>query len=240
MNMKKFSLHPQHILVIGFLILSFLFLGGVVFGVGRSDAVGGNPTNYGNSTTSGHPSATSGGRTTQFGRPSGTPGRQGLNRLTEARLRACQARENTITQRTTHLLNLVTTMESKFDSIAKAVEDYYITKVVSSGKTVATYDSLIADIQTKNTAVQTAVTAAQTDGAGFTCTGDDPKGQLIQFRTDMLVVINALQDYRISIKNLIVAVRSVTGTTEEANPGTSGKPSTTPRSSETGSQGGNQ
>ena len=238
--MKRSLLHPQHVFVVGFLVFAFLFLGGDVFAVGRPSTVGGNPTNYGAPTTSGQPSTTPGRQpTTQFGRPSGTPGQQGLIRLTDARLRACQAREKTIRQRTTHLMDLVTIMESKFDGIAKAVEDYYTTTVIPSGKTVADYSTLASDIDTKKTAVAAAVTAAQTDGTGFICTGNDPKGQLTQFRTDMITVINALQDYRTAIKNLIVAVRSVTGTTEEANPGTSGKPSISPIPSTTGGQGGN-
>lgn len=133
------------------------------------------------------------------------------NRLTQARLRACQAKENAIRNRAKHLGDLATTMEKTFDAIAKRVEDYYTTKVVPSGKTVAGYDSLVGDIATKKTAVQTALTKAQTDAEGFACDSTDPKGQLTQFREDMQAVKSALKDYRTSIKNLIVAVRSVTG-----------------------------
>lgn len=218
MKAKNASHSPQLFLATGFLIMSFLFLGGVVFGVGKPAAVG-NPT------ISGPPS------TTSSGRPSGTPGQ---GQLTAGSLRACQARESAITQRTTHLIELVTTMESKFDDIAKRTEDYYTTKVVPSGKTVANYTTLVSDIETKKAAVATAVTTAQTDGTGFTCTGNDPKGQLTQFRIDMQNVIKALKDYRTSIKNLIVAVHSVTGETERTTPETSGKPSITPKATQSG------
>ncbi len=108
-------------------------------------------------------------------------------------------------------------MEEKFDVIAKRVEDYYTSKVVPSGKTVANYASLVADIQTKKGAVQTALTQAQTNAASFACTSDDPKGQMTQFKDDMRTVKAALKDYRTSIKNLIVAVRSVTGEAERSN-----------------------
>ncbi|MBI4990593.1 hypothetical protein HZB96_00695 [Candidatus Gottesmanbacteria bacterium] len=84
------------------------------------------------------------------------------NRLTEGKLRACQAREKTIQQRINHLVELVTRMESKFDDIAKRTEDFYTAKVVPRGKTVANYDALVADIQTKKTAVQAAPGKPQT------------------------------------------------------------------------------
>lgn len=145
-------------------------------------------------------------------------------RLTEAKLRACQARENAIKKRSEHLGKLASTMEKKFTAIAQRVEEYYTTKAVPGGKTIANYDSLVSDIQTKKTAVQTALTQAQTDAGGFSCTGDNPKGQLTQFKGGMKAVIKALKDYRTSIKNLIVAVRSVTGTTERTKPSASPGP----------------
>lgn len=143
---------------------------------------------------------------------------QAQSRLTDAKLKACQARENAIKNRATHLVDLVTTMESKFDAIATRVEDYYTSKVVPSGKTVANYDTLVSDIQTKKTAVQTAVTTSQTNSS-FDCKSANPKEQMTQFRTDMQGVRTALKEYRTSIKDLIVAVHSVTGTTESENAG---------------------
>ncbi len=132
--------------------------------------------------------------------------------------RACQTRENAIKTRSTHLVNLVTTMESKFDAIATRVEDYYANKVAPSGKTVSNYNTLVSDIQTKKTAIQTALTTAQNDATSFTCTSTNPKGQLTQFRDDMQAVKSVLKDYRTSIKNLIVAVHSVTGTENSESP----------------------
>lgn len=142
------------------------------------------------------------------GRPATTK-RPVQNRLTEGKLRACQAKEKAIQQRINHLAELVTGMESKFDNIAKRTEDFYTTKIVPSGKTVANYDALVADIQTKKAEVQTALTKAQKNTNGFSCNGIAPKSQLSQFRTDMQSVIRALKDYRTAIKNLIVAVHSV-------------------------------
>ena len=150
-------------------------------------------------------------------------------RLTEAKLKACQAREKAIKKRTEQLMKLATTMQEKFDAIAERVKEYYTSKVVPSGKTVANYDSLVADIQFKKEAVQTVLVTAQENAGSFACDGNDPKGQLAQFKDDMRAVKSALKDYRTSIKNLIVAVRSVIGTTERNNP-------TSPKPTETGGE----
>jgi hypothetical protein len=113
-------------------------------------------------------------------------------------------------------------MEEKFDSIAKRVEDYYNSKVVPGGKTVADYVSLVTNINTNKTVVQTALTKTQNDANSFDCTGN-PKDQLMRFREDMQSVKKALKDYRTSIKNLIVAVHSVTGV-QNSEPSVSPKP----------------
>lgn len=185
---------PQHFVFLSLLLFLIVFASSA-FAIGKPSDVGGNPTGV------------------QQERR-----QQAQNRLTEAKLKACQAKENAIKKRSEHLGQLVSTMMEKFDAIAKRVEEYYTTKVVPSGKTIANYDSLVSDIQTKKGAVQTALATAQSDAGSFACDGNDPKGQLLQFREDMRAVKSALKGYRTSIKNLIVAVRSVTGTTQGSNP----------------------
>lgn len=195
--MRIKTLKPQQLLfLVSIFLLAFVFVATSVSAVGKPTDVGEKPI-----------VASEQGK------------QQAQTRLAEGKLRACQAKEDSIKNRFARLNNLATNMESKFDSIASRVEDYYTTKVVPSGKTVSNYDSLVSDIQTKKVAVQTALTTAQTNSSNFTCTGDDPKGQLTQFRKDMQDVKSALKEYRISIKNLIVAVHSVKGTTESENAG---------------------
>lgn len=145
---------------------------------------------------------------------------------TEGRLKSCQARENAVKNRLSSLIRLVTNMEGKFDAIALRVENFYKNKVVPSGKTVPNYDSLVADIATQKTNVQSALTKAQNDMSSFSCTADSPKALLNQFRIDMQNVKAALKNYRTSIKNLIVAVRTVVE-------GGSPEPSETPEATST-------
>ncbi len=132
----------------------------------------------------------------------------GKPKVTEAKLRACQAKENSIKKQMSQLEKMATKMLENFSEIQGRVEKYYTDKVLPSGKSVANYSALTADIQTKKTAVQTAIAKVKAGTAGFSCAGD-PKEQMKQFRDGMREVKSALKDYRTSIRNLIVAVRSL-------------------------------
>lgn len=138
-------------------------------------------------------------------------------KLTEAKLKVCQNKEASIQKRNDALTKMANTMLTKFDSIAARVEIYYTDKAVASGKTISNYDALLVEIAAKRSAVQTDLDKATADALAFECTSDSPKGQLTQFRIDMQGVKQGLKDYRTSIKNLIVAIRSVTGTAESTS-----------------------
>jgi len=142
--------------------------------------------------------------------PSETPRVKGTDRLGNLRLKFCENHEDEIDNRLTSLGNLVAMMLGKFDAISARVQEFYTAKVVPSGKTVTNYALLISDIEAKRTAVETALANSHKDVADFSCTGENPKGQIRLFRTDMQLVKRALQDYRTSIKNLIVAIKSAT------------------------------
>jgi hypothetical protein len=133
-------------------------------------------------------------------------------RLENTKLKACQARENGIKNRSTQLAGMAKNMQDKFDVIAKRVQDYYTATVIPSGKTVANYDALLADIQAKKAVISSALSKSQADANNFSCTSGDPKGMMTTFKDDMQAVKQALREYRTSIKNLIVAVHAVTGT----------------------------
>ncbi len=126
-------------------------------------------------------------------------------------VKSCQVREEAIKNRMTHLTKLATDMMTKFDNHATKVEKYYTDKILSAGKTVSNYDSLVSDISIKKAAVQSALTTAQNDVNSFSCADGHPKQDMTQFRKDMQDVKKALKDYRTSIKNLIVAVRTAAG-----------------------------
>ena len=135
-------------------------------------------------------------------------------KLTEVKLKVCQNKKSAIQKRSKQLAKMAENMIENFDKIATRVETYYTSKVVPSGKTVPNYDVLVADIAAKKKVVQTDLDKATADAKAFSCTSDDPKAQLTLFKTDMQQVKQDLKAYRTAIKNLIVAVHSITGTTE--------------------------
>lgn len=132
--------------------------------------------------------------------------------LVGAKLQACQAREAAIKRRADNVTRLGTTIFTVFDTIAQRVQAYYDLTVVPSGQQVSNYNALIQDITRKKATVITALTTAQTSAAAFSCTGDDPKGTLTEFRTAMQEVKQALKAYRTAVRALLVAVHSVTAT----------------------------
>lgn len=130
-----------------------------------------------------------------------------LAKLDDKKLKVCEVKEKVITTREQHLTRLANNIFDKFDKITARVEEFYKTKLVPQGKTISNYDTLVSDIQTKKTAAQDALNSAKADSVDFSCAGDDPKGALKTFRSDMQTVKSALKDYRTAIKDLIVAVK---------------------------------
>lgn len=132
--------------------------------------------------------------------------------------RSCESREDTIVSRMSQLVRLSENMLSVFDKHLARVQNYYLTVVVPAGSTVANYDDLVADTAAKKAVVQTALANAQADVDDFSCTTGDPIAHLATFRTDMQTVKTALKEYRSSIKNLIVAVRTAAEALETPTP----------------------
>lgn len=138
------------------------------------------------------------------------------------KLQACKGIERALSNRSSHVASLAAQMVKTFSSIARGVENYYLNKAVPNGASLPNYDALVADITTKQNALTPLVDAAQQNAAGFSCTNNNPGAQMTQFRSDMQAVLQGLKDYKISVKNLIVAVRTLpkykTGISPTATP----------------------
>lgn len=133
-----------------------------------------------------------------------------LTATNPGRLRSCAVREMAIKRRSDNLTRLAMMMETKFASHAARVETFYTMKLVPAGKTIPNYGALVADISTKKASVDAALVKANADVTAFSCADADPKGDLNKFRLDMQSVIRSLKDYRLSVRNLVVAVHSQT------------------------------
>ncbi len=133
-------------------------------------------------------------------------------KLADAKLKACQNREAAMQKRSTQLVKMTTNMETKFTAIMKRVTDYYTGTLVPNGKTVANYDTLVANVTTQKAAVNAALKTAETAASAFSCTSDDPKGQLTSFRESMQQVKSELKKLREEIQKLIRAIKAVAAT----------------------------
>lgn len=136
-------------------------------------------------------------------------------RLADAKLKACQNRQKAIANIMARISDRGQKQLTLFGTIANRVEAFYADK----GKTLSNYDALVADVNAKAATAQAAVSTTSSDGSGFSCDGTDPKGFVSTFKGSLKTEISALQDYRTSVKNLIVGVKSVQGTTTSTTNG---------------------
>jgi hypothetical protein len=130
-------------------------------------------------------------------------------RLSDAKLKACQNRETAITNIMSRLSDRGQKQLALFSSIADKTETFYTQK----GKTISTYDALVADLAAKKALAQTAVQTITSSSTAFTCDGTDPKSVAATFKDNLKAEITALNDYKTAVKNLIVGVKSVQQTT---------------------------
>ncbi len=149
---------------------------------------------------------------------------QAKNNLAKSRIESCQAIESAVVTRMTNLVRMAENMIAKFEAISTRVQEYYTTKVVPAGTVVENYDSLVSEVEKKKVDVKSKLDLAKSNSDKFSCENDSPKSLLTQFRVDMQSVKKALHEYRTSIKDLIVAVRTVSGDAEKDNPKTSPTP----------------
>jgi len=126
------------------------------------------------------------------------------HRLAEARLKVCQRRHGNIMaiisrshQRAQNQLDL-------FATIASRTEAFYAAK----GKTLSTYDALVASVDTAKAKADASLAAVPTT---FDCNGADPKGDADAFKAALKQEMIDLQAYRKAVKDLITGVKSVQG-----------------------------
>ena len=131
------------------------------------------------------------------------------NKLSEARLKICEAREKNIENRFRTLLTLGVNTHKGKEKIVERVDKFYTTVLVPAGYILPNYDVLKADIETKEAAVQTILDEAQASGESFSCDSEDPKAQADEFKSNIQALINANKAYKTSVRTFVVAVRDL-------------------------------
>lgn len=142
----------------------------------------------------------------------------GQGHLIDGQLKACQNRQKAIKKIMARIANRGQKQITVFSIIATRTQTFYTSK----GKTLSNYDALVADVNAKQTAAQTVVDTIKSDSTSFNCDGSDPKGFVSSFQDSLKSEISSLQEYRTSVKNLIVGVKSVQETAAPTGSKTTG------------------
>jgi len=138
------------------------------------------------------------------------------HRLEANKLRVCELRKVKVQAIMTRSITRAERQLALFSTIAERVEAFYQDK----GRTISNYDELVA-----------AVNAAKADAEAnletlknlepFDCSAEDPKGNIEAFKLAIKSIKQDLKDFRSSVNDLIVGVKSAQGQAQrEANPDT--------------------
>ncbi len=134
-------------------------------------------------------------------------------KLSQARLRICEARAKGIAKRTQFMLTHGAKVNRGHLKIQDRVDEFYNNKLVPQGYVLDNYDELIAEMEANKENVLSLIEMAKENGSTFSCDSEDPKGQLDAFKEDMKEIIDANKLYRESVRNF---VRSVLELAKEA------------------------
>ncbi len=130
----------------------------------------------------------------------------GQAKLAAAQLKSCQNREAAINTIMTRIQTRAQNQLNLFGTIANRVEAFY----TKSGKTLSNYSTLVAQVNAAQTQAQTDFSSLKSD-SNFSCSSSDPKGMVLAFQGYLKLEISDLQNFRTSVKNLIVGVASANG-----------------------------
>lgn len=126
-------------------------------------------------------------------------------KLNEAKLKLCEAREKNITSIMNRAITRAQNQVKLFDTIAERVKAFYADK----GVVLANYDELVAAIDQAKAEVESDIEVLKT--LSFSCDSDDPKAEVEAFKDGLENIRQSLKDYRTTVKDLIVGVKSAQG-----------------------------
>ncbi len=130
---------------------------------------------------------------------------QGMN------LNKCDLRAANIAAIMNRVVTRGTNQTQLFTTIATRVESFYASK----GLSLSNYSQLVTAVNNAAITAQTDLNALKSVGT-FSCTSSSPQGQVSAFRTALQTEIQDLKAYRNTVKNLIVGVKSVAGSTNSS------------------------
>ena len=145
------------------------------------------------------------------------------DRLAGAKLRACEKVETSLQVKATKMsgsmvkhLGVLEKLQTKIENLAA--------KRVENGKTIPGYAGLLTAAKAAHDKAAEEISAVK-DPPTIDCSSDNPKAAVTEFNSSFKSSRTALHNYQRSLRNLLVAVASVTGQ-EKKSATSSAKPST--------------
>ena len=140
-------------------------------------------------------------------RASTSPRPDDSRRLTKAKRNVCEKKTKNVNKVMDRITERATAQLAVFTKISERTQAFYVSK----GKVVVGYEALVAATVTAKQKAVSSIAALNATNA-FTCDSVDPKGSVVEFKAKVKLVVADLKAYRTSVKNLIVAVKSVQST----------------------------
>lgn len=131
-------------------------------------------------------------------------------KLSATNLEICNSRKDSIDRRVARISERTEKQLALFNGISERAQTFY----TSRGDVLENYDTLTADVTAKKDAATVAVATLIAQKDVFDCEADDPKGTIATYKSILNDAIAALREYRTSIKDLIVGIKSVNSNEE--------------------------
>lgn len=131
-------------------------------------------------------------------------------KLSATKLEICNTRKDAIDRHVTRIAERTEKHLALFNGVSERAQAFY----VSSSDTLESYETLTANVAAKKDAATTAVATLIAQKDVFDCESDDPKGTIATYKAILNDAIAALKEYRTSIKDLIVGIKSVNSNEE--------------------------
>ncbi len=147
----------------------------------------------------------------------------------EQKQKACEAHAKEINKRATNYAAAAQRHLDVFNAIFTKVQAFQTNKQLN----VTGYDALVATATAKQAAAQTAVDNLKALDVSIDCTQTDPASTVATLKTTTAATRSALQDYRKSIKDIVVALKG-------ASTAQTDKSTSTDSSTDTSATGGTQ
>lgn len=128
-------------------------------------------------------------------------------KLDEAKKKVCEQKTKVIEQHSVKLLTHVEKKVEVFDNIADKVKKFAETREAKP----VDYEALLERLVVKRAAALEAGAGIKTASAGFSCNGENPKGQGSLIVGESKLGRSALKEYQTAVKDLLVGVKSANG-----------------------------